>query len=420
MANFEKELLRRLDDYKSRGIIDAQSESNLRRELSGNIARDGGRTGHNALFVVAAILIFTACAVWVQHNWSEFGIRLREFLAFVPLMISAGVGIAAIKKNLGQFWRESAAVLNIAGVAVMIATIGRIYQIQPDELHFYLSVMCLSLVAVPIFRSGAAIAVLACFNFAYTTECSDAEYVAAIVIYVVLTLLACKYLKIGGVFRAGSLLAVCMSAAIAISSRATDSYTPLLLAGFTGLFLATAATRTFAKYTLFNNPFAVGGVLLMLWFATAASSRSFIKDLTGATEECIAFLPTLCTVGALYLYALFRAYKNPHRPLPLLALSAVFVGYALGAVSRNFWVAVAVVNISIFAAAVFTAVRGIFGNDKWYANIGIGLIILQCLARTLDYDIDISIRAGTFAAAGLLLAAFNVYMNRRIRNENAH
>ena len=390
MANFEKELLRRLDDYKSHGIIDAQSESNLRRELSGNIARDGGRTGHNALFVVAAILIFTACAVWVQHNWSEFGIRLREFLAFVPLMISAGVGIAAIKKNLGQFWRESAAVLNIAGVAVMIATIGRIYQIQPDELHFYLSVMCLSLVAVPIFRSGAAIAVLACFNFAYTTECSDAEYVAAIVIYVVLTLLACKYLKIGGVFRTGSLLAVCMSAAIAISSRATDSYTPLLLAGFTGLFLATAATRTFAKYTLFNNPFAVGGVLLLLWFATAASSRSF------------------------------RAYKNPHRPLPLLALSAVFVGYALGAVSRNFWVAVAVVNISIFAASVFTAVRGIFGNDKWYANIGICLIILQCLARTLDYDIDISIRAGTFAAAGLLLAAFNIYMNRRIRNENAH
>lgn len=163
MGLFERELLKRLDSYKAEGLIDARSEANLRKALEAK-AGESARASRGALYIVGTILIFTALAVWVCHNWAAFGERVQEALAFAPLAVSAVLGVFAIKKNLPQAWKEAAAFLNVAGTATMIYAISRIYNIQGDTASFCLAVICLSAPAVAIFRSGTAIVAICALN----------------------------------------------------------------------------------------------------------------------------------------------------------------------------------------------------------------------------------------------------------------
>ena len=106
MSQFEKELLKRLDSYKSANLIDAASEKKLREALQDKICEES-RITRNLLYILGIILVFTACCIWVYHNWEYFHERVREALAFAPLAISAVLGIFAIKKDFPQFWKEA-------------------------------------------------------------------------------------------------------------------------------------------------------------------------------------------------------------------------------------------------------------------------------------------------------------------------
>ena len=189
MSQFEKELLKRLDSYKSANLIDAASEKKLREALQDKICEES-RITRNLLYILGIILVFTACCIWVYHNWEYFHERVREALAFAPLAISAVLGIFAIKKDFPQFWKEASAMLNIAGVWVMITSIGHLYNIQPDTAHFCLSVICLSFLTVPIFRSGSAIVALCILNIFYAANCPESEFIVAVAIYAALAALA--------------------------------------------------------------------------------------------------------------------------------------------------------------------------------------------------------------------------------------
>ena len=77
MSQFEKELLKRLDSYKSANLIDAASEKKLREALQDKICEES-RITRNLLYILGIILVFTACCIWVYHNWEYFHERVRE------------------------------------------------------------------------------------------------------------------------------------------------------------------------------------------------------------------------------------------------------------------------------------------------------------------------------------------------------
>lgn len=415
MSLFERELLKRLDSYKAEGLIDARSESNLRKALEAK-AGASARASREALYIVGAILVFTAFAVWVCHNWAAFGERLQEALAFVPLAISAVLGVFAIKKDLPQAWKEAAAFLNVAGVAAMIYAISRIYNIQGDTARFCLAVICLSAPAALIFRSGAAIAAICVLNAAFSAACPEPELALGIGIYAAAAFIAYSHLKTGGVFRNAVMVFVCLCSTVSISYAASyEGRGTVLAAGFAGVFLAASATKRLSQSPLSGNPFALSGFLILLWAVYMGASRYALKSLSepAAAEAPAAFYPAFWTLCALYLFSLFRAFRNQRRVNALLAASAVFPAFAAAMFSGSFWISAAVVNATAFFGAAAMFAGGISANSRILSNAGVAVILLQCAARAFESQADAGIRAAAFAAAGLLLMAFNFYLNRR-------
>lgn len=415
MGLFERELLKRLDSYKAEGLIDARSEANLRKALEAK-AGESARASRGALYIVGTILIFTALAVWVCHNWAAFGERVQEALAFAPLAVSAVLGVFAIKKNLPQAWKEAAAFLNVAGTATMIYAISRIYNIQGDTASFCLAVICLSAPAVAIFRSGTAIVAICALNAEFSDTCPEPELAVGIGIYAAAALTAYSHLKTGGIFRNAVMIFACLCSAVSISAAAScNGRGAVLAAGFAGVFLAASATGRLQKSPLSNNPFAFSGFLILLWAASAGASRYALERISAPAPSGMpaAFYPVLCTLCALYLFSLFRAFRNLRRNNALLAASAVFPAFALAMLSKSFWLSAAIVNGTVFLGAAALFAGGISAKSRLLSNAGVAVILLQCAARAFESQADAGIRAAAFAAAGLLLMAFNLYLNRR-------
>lgn len=417
MSQFEKELLKRLDSYKSANLIDAASEKKLREALQDKICEES-RITRNLLYILGIILVFTACCIWVYHNWEYFHERVREALAFAPLAISAVLGIFAIKKDFPQFWKEASAMLNIAGVWVMITSIGHLYNIQPDTAHFCLSVICLSFLTVPIFRSGSAIVALCILNIFYAANCPESEFIVAVAIYAALAAFAYKFRDGNGVLRNIVLVFVCMVSAVSISCVAAHNILSIVLvAGFSGIFLAASASKKFSGTGIFNNPYAGAGFFLLIFLMSVGASKGIINHLINHTAIS-AFFPAFWTLCAVYAFSLFRAFRNPRRENAAICLSIVFPAFATVLLLKNFWAVTAVLNGAIFASSAAFLISGILKKKLIMSNVGAILILFQCVSRIFDSQTDVGIRAVAIAAVGVLLAILNMILNRKISREN--
>ena len=419
MGLFEKELLKRLDSYIAEGLVDAESGKRLGAALEAKI-RGETRAARNMLHILGIVLIFTACSVWTYHNWEHLGERVRETLSFLPLALSAALGIFALKRNLPQLWKETAAILNIAGVWVMIAGIGHLYNIQADDSRFYISVICLSIPAVPIFRSGAAAAALCAINILYMAKCPGSEFIIGVAVYAALAAFAFGQAGGGNILRKAGLLFACLASSASISCTATRGVlSVILISGFSGVFLAAAASKSFSKNGIFRNPCALAGFLLLLFLMSPGSSRAMITALSAADSGGdFAFQPAFWTLCALYAFALFRAFRNPRRESALLGLSAVFPAFATAVFAKNFWLLTAVLNGTIFAASAAFLIAGILRKNRAISNFGAVMILFQCASRIFDSQTDTGIRAAAIAAAGAFLIIFNIFLNRGKSREN--
>lgn len=417
MSLFEKELLKRLNTYKKQGLIDDKSKANLRAYLEKK-SNNGAQAFKNSLYIIGIILIFMGAGLAVYHNWANLNERLQEFLAFVPLAISAILGVYAFKLNLNQFWKESAALLNVAGVAVMIATIQRIYQLQPDTAHYCLSVMVLTALAIPLFKSSTTVVALSLFNFTFIWNSPTTEFIVGIVIYALLLLAAYKFSKRGGVFRNLALLVVAIMFAISISEKVTQTTLGnVIFAGFVGIYLCIASTKKYADASIFNNVFAVAGGLGIFWYACIGGSsymiEAILKDSLPSAINEIAFTPTLVTIAAFYIFTLFFALRNPRRTNALIVLSAIFPIMASIILFRSFWAATFLINGIIFVGGIMIFLRGIKLKSTAFFNLGIVTILFLCVCRIFDSQTDVVIRASAFAIAGVILVISNFILNRR-------
>ena len=91
----------------------------------------------------------------------------------------------------------------------------------------------------------------------------------------------------------------------------------------------------------------------------------------------------------------------------------MFPAFALAIFSKSFWLSAAIVNGTVFLGAAALSAGGISAKSRLLSNAGVAAILLQCAARAFESQADAGIRAAAFAAAGLLLMAFNLYLNRR-------
>ena len=94
----------------------------------------------------------------------------------------------------------------------------------------------------------------------------ESEFIVAVAIYAALAAFAYKFRDGNGVLRNIVLVFVCMVSAVSISCVAAHNILSIVLvAGFSGIFLAASASKKFSGTGIFNNPYAGAGFFLLIF-----------------------------------------------------------------------------------------------------------------------------------------------------------
>lgn len=110
--------------------------------------------GFVLLAIVGSALIGAGIILLIAHNWDDLSRPVRSTIAFVPLVVAQVLAaFVLLRRNESQAWRESVAILDVAGVATAISLVSQTYQIQGSFADFMCVWMLLSIPIVYLFRT---------------------------------------------------------------------------------------------------------------------------------------------------------------------------------------------------------------------------------------------------------------------------
>lgn len=412
MAIFEKQLLHRLGNYRASGLIDSESEIRLRRHLEAKIAEDTSFF-KNILYLIGIVFIFTAVAILANYNWATFSIRLKEIIAFVPILFSATIGVFVLKKNLKQPAKEIAALLNIAGVMLMLYLISNTYCVFGDPCYYYLAVVILTLPTVVIFHSGISICVLAIITSLFT----GSEIYYLIPLAILLLLFFCAFLEQNNTFyRSLILFFMCMFIPV-IASTTLFPVSPYIwkmpiYAGFSMLLSIYAAKD---NSFIYNNAFKTSAILTFLISFIISFPLNFekiLQTLIDPTYDLTTIYIILVSISLCAILLLIRLFLiGSIISWEYLIMALVFPAILTACISPK--LALLTTNILMFSVAITFFLRGLRLRNFFMLNVGILLFSTQIIVRTLQTDINIWAKAGAFCLAGVILISSNAYLNRR-------
>ena len=136
----EKWLLKEIESWQESQIISEETANTLRTmyqpEKSIGLLI--------VLFSIIGSLLIGMGMVLVSANnwWYSLPIGIRAFIGFLPLLISQGVVFFTYKFKMNSTaFRESSALLNMAGVFASIALVGQIFHIPGDFTNYLLGIV---------------------------------------------------------------------------------------------------------------------------------------------------------------------------------------------------------------------------------------------------------------------------------------
>ena len=150
--SFEKKLLKRLPKYEAEGLIDKQSALRLEQYLNFKISKNTSLF-RTSLYFVGILLVFIGICLFVRNIWDLLTTTTHLVFAFIPLMISLGLGSFVLYKQLGTLMRELSGIVNFLATFAMFSIISTTLNIGCNLYNFSLALICLSLPVVFIFRS---------------------------------------------------------------------------------------------------------------------------------------------------------------------------------------------------------------------------------------------------------------------------
>ncbi len=441
---FERELLKRIPQYREEGILDAASAERLTARLRES---SGGERSFfvRAIYVAGLVLLLTSACLFVRNVWDDLSVSTRLAFAFVPLLLSAMYSVGVILKNGEVAFKEMAAIATASSFCVMLCVIAKVLNL-PENTHGFLVVsMLFGATMMWVFRSyivaGVLSITLAVFSYGGYFEYIDLPLI--LILFALLLIFTFHDWRNAKVLQmlAGFVVLITFCASIygivdnfvkypLIGSHLIEQlpyrFSILYLClvyGVCAILLLFASRGRFANLRFWQMPQLYVGIYSM---CAASCVMGFTKydgiSYCGVVGDVWKMSPdsvyifgcllalTLIAYVAVFVWTCFAKKKN----WGVIILSMMFPWASIYFFTPDFRFSIMILsNILLFASGAAFAFSGLKKRDYLWLNIGVGIFIWQGVMRMLVDDWNMVFRAVFFGVCGLTLIAVNYFINRQ-------
>ncbi|HKP05565.1 MAG TPA: DUF2157 domain-containing protein [Chthoniobacterales bacterium] len=425
-----------LPELVASGVLSAEAADALRQHYSSAPSDSPRRIGFVLSAILGSLLIGAGIILLVAHNWDFFSRPIRCAIAFTPLALSVALGGFVLWRRSGSpAWRESAAILNVAGIGTAIALVSQTYQIQGDFARFILAWMLLALPTVYLFQSSVGLAAWFVGATVWVMSSKNSDLLGFrpndLWVWPILALGLPLFISICRENRNGyrallALIAIAIAAAFSLGQTdelgAQSFWRCSFAAYWTIVYLVGAVCFRDWRATRPHPFVAIGwiGVLSMtivLSFRDTWRTHSWQTAVDFTTRhypDALSAGIQIAWVAAALGLAGYGCWKVRETNLAPAALTPVALAAWL--IAKRFGdplVPSLLMNAFALGLGIFTLLRGIRAGRVFEANFGMLVIASLATARFFDSDFEFVVRGIAFIAIGLGFLVTNLVVLKR-------
>ena len=404
----EKWLLKEIENWQTEEIINEETAVRLKSMYQPK----NGIGFLIVLFSVIGSLLIGMGIVLVSANnwWYSLPVVIRTFIGFLPLIVSQMLVIYVFRCKMNSIaFRESAALLNMAGVFASIAIVGQIFHLPGDFTNYLLVCGILFLPSMLIMNAVSPLIVF------YWTAINGGIYFAdevgvviSLTMFIagaVFALNKCREKNSKSVYL--SLITVISGfVLILVSALEAGSDLSVVLYGYSILLLSSAKLLKGSE-----NVFLMLGRVCMLVLTivlTYMDIWSYNAELEGIVFIILTVL--VCVAAAVLLFMNIRAKK--YCPFSVVAFiflipRAVWCIFDLTEYPEIFMI---VFNVVLFVLSIFCIFEGAKKIDLYNANTGMITLCLLIILRFFDSELPLYARGIVFLCLGAGFLIFNLFL----------
>lgn len=412
----EKWLLKEIDTWQEKEIVTGETADTLRSMYQ-------PKKSINVLIVLFSIigsLLIGMGIVLVSANnwWYALPIGVRAFIGFMPLVISQLIVFYVYRYKMeSTAFRESSALLNVAGVFASIALVGQIFHIPGDFTNYLLTCGLLFLPVMLVMNAVSPVIIY------YWTAINGGVYlheeygviISAVMLFVgaVFALKKCKeksgkstYLSIITVASALTLVNMA-SLRYDITCQYGDLVFALILLSFADKIKGSEAVFTLVGKLTF---------LVMAFIGSFRDSWMYMDD----CNVPFAIVLLVCSIAVFVRNILAKKYSMFNMAsfviILLLGICTIF-GISDYVIDIIFMI---ITNLILFAVSVVCIVKGAKNIDLYEANVGMVTLCVLVVMRFFDSALPLSTRGIIFLLLGAGFMVFNLYLvksKKKIKEE---
>ncbi len=406
----EKWLLKEIESWQEREIVDEETACKLK-----SMYRPNKNIGLLiVLFSIIGSLLIGMGIVLVSANnwWYSLPILLKTFIGFLPLLISQIVVLYVYRyKMTSVAFRESAALLNMAGVFASIALVGQIFHLPGDFTNYLLvcgilflpTMLCMNaispliiyfwsainggvyfsdeagiVISVIMLASGALFALKKCMTKSGKTTYLSLITVISALVWILVSALRCDC-DLSIIIYSYALLLIssshiykCCEDVFSIVGRIC--------------FLILTFVVTYQGLWGYKVEFDSMAFLIVTILLTAVAIGLFVKNFI-SKKYCLFSISTFVLLVIRILWCIFGLTKSP--------LDVIFM---------------IVCNVILFALSILCIFYGARKIDLYNANIGMVTLCTLIVLRFFDSELPLSTRGVVFLILGVGFLLFNLYL----------
>ncbi len=406
----EKWLLKEIESWKENKIVSEETADRLK-----NMYKPKKSISLlMVLFSVIGSLLIGMGIVLVSANnwWYSLPIAIRAFIGFLPLLISQVIVLFVFRYKMNSTaFRESAALLNMAGVFGSIALVGQIFHLPGDFTNYLL--VC-GVLFLPTMLTMNALSPLIIY---YWTAINGGIYFSdgiGIIISVIMFAIGAVFalnkcrVKNGKSVYLSLITVISGFVLILVSALEGNCDLSIVLYGYALLLLSASPILKGSEDVFLTT----GRIcfLILTFIVTYQGLWGYKAEFDSTTFLIIAIL--------LILFATLLFVKNiiakkycPFSIVTFVVLILRVIWCIFGLTEAPFDVIFMVaINIILFALSILCIFEGAKKIDLYNANTGMLTLCTLIILRFFDSELPLSVRGVVFLILGAGFLLFNLYL----------
>ncbi len=427
-----KKLLIELENLVNQEVIDSNTATRISQYYQGQ-----DKIKPNRLLIIfgilGACLIGLGVILIVAHNWDDLHKVSKTLLAFLPLGLTQGLfGYTLKQKRQSVTWREVSSILLFFSLAVCIALISQIYQIEGDLRSFLLTWAVLALPIVFLMPSSVVslfmLILIARIHPAYFERWSSKTtyptlmWDQAVLFCVMLGhywyLIRHKPKSLFTVWHHWLIPLAFVSLFYISAIKAELLYGNILMLLVLGLLYNIGQTSYFRHKKLTHNPYlvigAIGTIVILFFSSYLWFWEDRIFDNRDLELHELSYYLTTISIAVISFYLIVQNFIKQGfkklRPIQFAFLAFIVASYA-GLVSDHF--AMILSNIWLLTIGLFYIYDGLRENHLPRMNLGVLVLSSMILMRFFEYNVSFVGRGISFVLFGCAFFAANYYLIKK-------